>query len=223
MLINIEGTDASGKQTQTKMLVDYYKNKGIKSQLITFPNYQSDSSALVKMYLKGDFGEKPDDINPKIASIFFACDRYASFKTDWSHSYEGDTVIVADRYTSSNIIHQASKIDNFEDRMDFVHWLYDLEYNIFGIPKPDIIIFLNMPIEVSIKLMENRANKISGDARKDIHESSISHLKKSNQRALEISSSLGWHQVDCVDKQGCLKSKEQIHYEIIKVIEKHYE
>ena len=219
MLINIEGTDASGKQTQSKMLLDYCKGKNHNTILITFPNYRSDSSALVKMYLNGAFGDKPDDVNPKAASIFFACDRYASFKTDWSRYYNADYIVIADRYTSSNVIHQASKIDNMEDRMNFVNWLHDLEYNIFGIPEPDIIIFLNMPVEISMKLMENRANKISGEEKKDIHESSLNYLKKSNQNALEISSALGWYQVDCVDNQGQLKTEAEIHKEIIQIIE----
>ncbi len=219
MLINIEGTDASGKQTQSKMLYNYFLKKEIKSKLITFPDYDNDSSALVKMYLKGEFGKNPDDVNPKAASIFFACDRYASYKTNWETYYKEEYAIIADRYTTSNVIHQASKIENQAERFHFVDWLYDLEYNIFGIPKPDLIIFLNMPPQVSFQLMENRVNKISGEDTKDIHESDQAYIIRSNRNALDISEVLGWIRVDCIDPGGALKSKEDIHHEIIKIVE----
>lgn len=219
MLINIEGTDASGKQTQSKMLYNYLLKKRVKSKLITFPDYNNDSSALVKMYLNGEFGKNPDDVNPKAASIFFACDRYASYKTNWEKYYKDNYTIIADRYTTSNVIHQASKIDDKEERFCFVEWLYDLEYNIFGIPKPDIIIFLNMPPQVSFQLMENRVNKISGENTKDIHESNEGYIIRSNTNALAISEFLGWIKVDCMDRDGVLKSKKNIHDEIIKIVE----
>lgn len=219
MLITIEGTDASGKQTQSKLLLDYYQKKGAKVKLITFPDYDSESSALVKMYLGGEFGENPDDINPKAASIFFACDRYASFKTKWKQYYDEGYIIIADRYTSSNVIHQASKIKDYDERMTFIDWLYDLEYGIFAIPKPDITIFLNMPVENSLEFIKKRRNKISGGNIKDIHESNLNHLKESNENALSISRKLGWSQIDCVNAESVLKDRLTIHKEILKIIE----
>lgn len=222
MLICIEGSDASGKETQSTLLFDYLNIKFNKVRKISFPDYGNDSSTLAKMYLNGDFGKDPYDINPKATSIFFACDRYASFKTDWEKNFLENYIIVADRYTTSNAIHQGSKIDDKEELNIFIDWLFDLEYNIFKIPKPDITFFLNMPYEYSAKLMKNRNNKMSGNSIKDIHESDLEYLKKSYYNALFISKQLGWINIDCVDDCGNIKSKNDIHNEIIKVLDGRY-
>lgn len=222
MLISIEGNDGTGKETQSKMLYDYLLGKNIESKLITFPNYDCESSALVKMYLKGTFGDSPNDVNPKVASIFYACDRYASYKMFWEEDYKLGKIIIADRYTTSNIIHQASKIDDPEERRCFIEWLFDLEYGIFGIPKPDITIFLNMPFEFSKNLMKNRLNKFSGKNQKDIHESNEDYLSKNNQNTLDILGKLGWIKIDCIGTDGMLKSREKIHVEIIEMLNKRY-
>lgn len=219
MLICIEGSDASGKETQSKLLCEYFKSKGIPTQWISFPDYSSDSSILVKMYLNGCFGDSPDSVNPQAASILFACDRFASYNLNWKRAYLENHVIVADRYTTSNAVHQASKIDDELERNIFLDWLFHLEYKIFGIPKPDYIIFLNVPFDVSWELMKNRANKISGDTKKDIHESDVAYLKKVNRNALEIAGKLNWIQIDCVDKNNIMKSVEQIQSEIVKAID----
>lgn len=223
MLIIIEGNDASGKETQSKLLFEYFRSQKIQSELISFPDYGSESSALVKMYLNGLFGQSADDVNPRAASIFFACDRYASYKTKWEQRYLAGDIIIADRYTTSNAVHQASKLDTISEREEFIDWLFDLEYNIFAIPKPDLVIFLDMPFEVSQKLIRARNNKFSGESDKDIHESDIAYLKKTNSNALQIADKLGWHKIVCVDPVGDLKTVYAIHQEIIDVIEKNYE
>lgn len=215
MLITIEGTDSSGKQTQTRLLHEYFISKGLNTIQISFPDYASDSSALVKMYLNGDFGKNPGDVSAEVASIFFACDRFASFRTNWKKNYDSGDYILSDRYTTSNIVNQASKIDDTNKKYQFIDWIEDLEYNVFGIPKPDKTVFLNMPYEISKKLMANRKNKISGEIQKDIHESDEEYLKKSYQSAIEICDRLGWIKIDCVDSDGKLKTLKDINLEII--------
>lgn len=219
MLISIEGTDSSGKQTQTRLLYEYLKEKNLKVKQISFPDYNSDSSALVKMYLNGDFGKNPGDVNAKAASILFACDRFASFRTGWQEYYNEGYIIISDRYTSSNIINQACKIDDYNEKMEFISWLEDLEYNIFQIPKPDKTLFLNMPYEKSQELMKNRKNKISGEKAKDIHESNKDYLKKTYERSIEICKELSWTKIDCIDSCGNLKTLKEINSEIIQIVE----
>lgn len=222
MLINIEGTDSSGKETQTKRLYQKLSQKGMKTIKISFPDYDSPSSELVKMYLNGDFGDKPEDVTAEVASIFYACDRFASFKTKWKKYYEENYIIVSDRYTTSNIIHQASKLDTIKEKEEYIAWLENLEYNIFKIPRPDLTIFLNMPFENSQKLMENRLNKFSGEKSKDIHESDKEYLKKAYISSMDICDSLGWSKVDCINQNGDLKSLEEISQEIFKLVEELY-
>ena len=219
MLISIEGTDSSGKQTQAKMLYDYFLEKGMNVRQISFPDYKSDSSALVKMYLNGDFGKEPGDVSAQVASIFFACDRFASFRTSWKKYYDQGDIIISDRYTSSNIINQASKIENYDERLKFIDWIENMEYSVFFIPEPDITIFLNMPYEKSLELMKNRNNKISGEKSKDIHESNRDYLKKSYENAVDICNRLSWNKIDCVGSDGNIKTPEAIHEEIAKTVE----
>ena len=219
MLISIEGTDSSGKQTQAKMLYDYFLEKGMNVRQISFPDYKSDSSALVKMYLNGDFGKEPGDVSAQVASIFFACDRFASFRTSWKKYYDQGDIIISDRYTSSNIINQASKIENYDERLEFIDWIENMEYSVFVIPEPDITIFLNMPYEKSLELMKNRNNKISGEKSKDIHESNRDYLKKSYENAVDICNRLSWNKIDCVGSDGNIKTPEAIHEEIAKTVE----
>lgn len=222
MLISIEGNDASGKQTQSKLLYEYLQHNRIESSLITFPNYAHDSSMLVRMYLSGKFGDKPDDVNAKTASILFACDRFGSYKTQWEEDYRNGKVIIADRYTTSNAIHQASKIHDAQERDEFLDWLFELEYDTLGLPKPDMTIFLNMPFEISSRLMKERSQK-AGEAQKDIHESDLEYLERTNKNAIEISKKLGWLEISCVNDKGNLKTVEEIHQEIISLLHQHYE
>ena len=154
-LIIIEGLDGCGKSTQTALLEKYFQNENINYKKIKLPDYESKSSALVKMYLGGEFGENADDVNAYAAGAFYAVDRFASYKLDWGKDYEAGTLILADRYATSNSIYQMEKID--EAKWDeYLDWSADFEYNKIGIPKPDLVIFLDMPVEVSQKLMTSR-------------------------------------------------------------------
>lgn len=217
-LIAIEGTDASGKQTQSELVLKKLTEKGIKARLVSFPMYQSKSSELVKMYLNGDFGTNPQDVNAYAASTFYAADRFASFRTDWGEDYNSDTVIIADRYVSSNIIHQASKLESGEEKKKFVKWLEDLEYGIYGLPVPNETIFLDMPSECAEKLMASRANKIDSGAKKDIHERNAEYMRKSHDHAAEIAKLCGWYTVKCADN-GVIRTIDDINHEIMSIIE----
>lgn len=216
-LIVIEGLDASGKQTQTALICDALKNIGYKVKQISFPCYDSNSSALVKMYLNGDFGSIAENVNPYAASSFYAVDRYASFKTDWEKDYNLETIVVADRYTTSNMIHQAGKIADINERNDYLDWLYEYEFKYLGLPEPDKVLFLEMAPEVSEKLMKERANKITGNTEKDIHEKDKNHLVKSYESALYVADRFKWDIVHCV-KDNTLRTIEDIHNEILEKV-----
>ena len=211
-LIVIEsGTDGSGKATQTEKLYNRLINEGFATKRIEFPNYKSDSSALVKMYLNGDFGDKATDVDPYIASTFFAADRYASYQTEWKDDYQ-NSICLSDRYTTSNMVHQASKMPQ-EEREKYLNWLEDLEYNIYKIPKPSCVIFLDVPIEVSTELMKDRKNKFTNEDKKDIHESDYEYLKMTYENSLEIARKYGWKIINCVEGNS-LRSIDYIHEEI---------
>ncbi|MGL5963672.1 MAG: dTMP kinase [Fusobacteriaceae bacterium] len=213
-IIVIEGTDSSGKQTQSEILYGKIKEIGINVKKISFPNYESPACEPVKMYLAGEFGKEPGKINPYPISTMYAIDRYASYKTSWGDFYENGGVIITDRYTTSNMVHQASKIDGCEEKTQYLRWLEDLEYEKIGIPKPDLVIFLNMPTEFALKLMAERKNKITGEVTKDIHESDAKYLEKSHNTACEISKLQGWQEIICVDGDR-IKSIEEISIEIL--------
>lgn len=213
-LIIIEGSDASGKATQTSKLYDRLINEGLNVKKVEYPNYNSESSALVKMYLNGDFGDKAEDVNPYIASTFYAVDRYASYKKEWEDFYKNGGIILADRYTTSNMIHQAAKMQG-EEKDKFLNWLYDYEFNMYKLPEPDCVIFLNMPPEFSEKLMKDRANKITGDSRKDIHESNKEFLINSYNNALYIADKYNWSKVDCTENND-IRTIDEIHEEVYK-------
>ena len=216
-LIIIEsGSDASGKATQTKRLFERLSEENSNIRKVEYPNYDSESSALVKMYLRGDFGKNASDVDPYISSTFFAADRYASFKTEWEEFYNNGGIVIADRYTTSNMVHQASKMDE-KDRDKYLDWLVDYEFNLYKIPEPDCVIFLDVPIEFSQKLMENRKNKITGEDKKDIHESDIEYLTKSYNNALYIANKYNWRKINCV-KDGTLRSIDDIHDEIYNIV-----
>jgi dTMP kinase len=215
-LIIIEAGDGSGKATQTEQLYQRLVFEKFKVKKIEFPNYASESSALIKMYLNGEFGTNPDTISPYIASSFYAVDRYASFKKDWEEFYKEGGIILADRYTTSNMVHQAAKIAQESDRDKFLDWLYDFEYNIFGLPVPDFVIFLDMPPEFSYGLISKRKSK-SSDVPKDIHEANEQYLIKSYNNANRIASKYNWHKVKCVSNNG-LKTIQEIHDEVYRLV-----
>lgn len=216
-LIIIEGSDGSGKATQTKRLYDRLKENNYNIRKVEYPNYDSESSSLVKMYLRGDFGKEATDVDPYVCSTFFAVDRYASFKTEWEEFYNNGGIVICDRYTTSNMIHQASKMD-IEDRDKYLEWLDDLEFNMYKIPKPDCVIFLDVPVEVSQNLMKDRNNKITGESQKDIHESNNDYLKKSYENSLYIADKFNWNKINCVE-DGHMKTIEDIHQQIYSIVE----
>ena len=211
----IEGLDGSGKATQSEILLKYFQEKGVPARKVSFPNYESDSSALVRMYLRGDFGTDPSDVNAYAASSFYAADRYAGYKSDWGRFYEEGGVIIADRYTTSNAVHQCSKLPEEEwDR--FLQWLFHFEYELLGIPSPDTVIYLDVDPSVSQKLMEGR---YKGDEnRKDIHERNVQYLIQSRKAAAYCAERLGWRVIRC-SEAGKIRSIEEISSEIRKVLD----
>ncbi len=210
-LIVIEGVDSSGKATQAKLLAQRLEAEGEKVRLISFPDYESDFSVPVKRYLAGDLGSDPSDVSAYAASVFYAIDRYASFQRKWGEFYQNGGTIVADRYVTSNLVHQASKIDG--DKTEFIRWLSDLEYDKMELPVPDKVIFLDMPPAYAQKLMANRANKFTGEQKKDIHESNSDYLHKSYTNAMEIAKICGWELLSCV-KDEAIRSIEEIAEDI---------
>lgn len=218
-LIVIEGTDSSGKETQTKRLFEKLEEKGLKVKKISFPNYDSPACEPVKMYLAGAFGEDAMKVNPYPVSTMYAIDRYASFKTDWEKFYNEDGIIVTDRYVTSNMVHQASKIKDLDEKKQYLNWLEDLEYEKMGIPRPDLVIFLNMPTDMAVKLMAERKNKITGEEKKDIHERDKEYLKESHANACKIANIYNWKEIKCSDGDR-IKTIEEIGEEIFSLVEK---
>lgn len=213
-LIVIEGLDGSGKATQAKLLAQTLAENGERVKKITFPDYESDSSALVRMYLHGEFGSKPGDVNAYAASAFYAVDRYASFKKDWGEVYQSGGLIIADRYATSNGIHQCSKLDESEWD-EYLKWLDDFEYKKLGIPAPDTVIYLKADTDISQKLMSGRYG--GDESKKDIHEGDIEYLRRSQKAAAYCAQKLGWKTVECV-QDGKMRTIEDIHNEIMTLI-----
>lgn len=218
-LFVIDGTDGSGKQTQLQKLKERFDNEKIDYKVVSFPNYNSPSSSLVKMYLNGDFGTDAQSISPYIASTFFAADRYATFKMQFEEYYKSGGIILADRYTTANMVHQAGKIKDEQEREKFLKWLWDFEFGLYGLPVPTEVFFLNMPFEYSQKLMENRENKITHGEKKDIHESNKQHLQDAYNEACKLVKKYNWCEIKCV-KDGKIRTIDDIHEEIFgKVVE----
>lgn len=212
-LIVIEGLDGSGKETQTKQLVERLKNKGYSVMKIEFPRYNCDSSALIKMYLNGDFGDKATDVSPYVASTFYAVDRYASYKQEWEEFYLEGGIVIADRYTTSNFVHQAGKIADKDEREKFLNWLWDFEYCLYKLPVPDKVFFLDVPPEFNEKLMSGRNNKFTGSSQKDIHERDHTHLRDSYNIALNLVDRYDWTKISCVENDR-LRTIEDINEQI---------
>ena len=216
-LVVIDGTDGSGKQTQLEILEKNLQKENIDYRKVSFPNYDSPSSSLVKMYLSGEFGKDAKTISPYIASTFYAADRYATYKKDLEEYYENGGLILADRYTTANMVHQAGKIKDKEERKKFLDWLWDLEFNLYKIPVPTKVFFLNMPVEYSLKLTQNRQNKFNKNAKKDIHESDVNHLKDSYNAACELAKIYNWSEIKCVE-DGIIRTREDIGKEIFNIV-----
>lgn len=217
-LIVIEGLDGSGKSTQLELLHQNLINCGIDCKSVSFPDYANPSSTLVKMYLGGEFGSKPEDVNAYAASVFYTVDRYASFKSAWGDYYSKGGTVIAGRYTTSNAVHQASKLS--EDKWeDFLGWLYDFEYNKIGIPKPDKVIFLDMPVEVSQKLLVKRYE--GDESKKDIHESDTEYLDRCRKAAVFTARYSGWEIIPC-SEYGEPRSVEKISIDVLRSVLKLY-
>ncbi len=217
MLIVLEGVDSSGKATQTSLLSSYLA-KTREIMQVTFPDYESDSSALVKMYLSGTFGEDANAVSPYAASVFYAADRYASYKINWGSFLKSGGTVICDRYTTSNMVHQAAKLESESDKDAFLDWLYDFEYRKMGLPIPELVFFLDMPPKYARQLMENRANKFTGEKEKDIHERDASHLEKAYNNAVYVAKKNNWKFISCV-KDGKIRTIEDIHSEIVRITE----
>ena len=212
-LIVIEGLDGSGKATQTKLLKETLEKRGVPVMTVSFPDYESDSSALVKMYLAGKFGSDPSDVNAYAASTFYAVDRFASFRKDWQQFYEEGGIIIADRYVTSNLVHQAGKITDAAEKERYIAWLSDLEYNIFGLPRPDCVIFLDMPPACSLQLRQQR-NALKQGLTQDIHEADQNYLQQAYDNATGIARHQNWHTIHCA-VDGTIRSIDDIHKEIM--------
>ncbi len=219
-LFVIDGTDGSGKQTQFKMLQERLSEENVNYRVVSFPNYESPSSTLVKMYLSGQFGENAKDVNAYVASTFYAVDRYATYKQYFEEFYNEGGIILADRYTTANMVHQAGKIKDEKERKKFLDWLCDFEFNIFGLPRPTKTFFLNMPPDYAMKLMENRENKFTHATQKDIHERDKSHIVDSYNAACYVAKEYDWYEVNCI-KNGTIRTVDDIHEEIYKEIEEY--
>lgn len=219
-LFVIDGTDGSGKQTQFQKLQESLTKDGIDYKVVSFPNYDSPSSSLVKMYLSGEFGENAKEISPYIASTFYAADRYATFQKGYKKYYEDGGIILADRYTTANMVHQAGKIKDEKEREKFLNWLWDFEFNLYDLPVPSEVFFLNMPIENAVDLIKNRENKFTHQDKKDIHERDINHLKDAYEAACDVSKKYNWYEIKCV-KNNEIRTIEDIHQEIYNEVKKH--
>ena len=216
IFLAIDGLDGSGKETQSKQLAKYLTEKGKKVRMLSFPTYDGKGSAFVDMYLKGELGKNAGDTNAYAASVFFAMDRYYSFRTDWSKDYmDDDTYIIANRYTSANAVHQLSKLPR--DEWDgFLEWLWDFEFKKIGLPAPDRVIYLEMKPEVSISLINSRSEQTGRE--KDIHETDKNHLVNSYSAALYSSQKLGWDIIHCCNAEGELRSIKDIFSDIVKTL-----
>ncbi len=206
-LLVLEGTDGAGKSTQFQTLCERLRREGYAHRHLAFPQYQEDSSALIRMYLRGDFGTDPEAVNAYASSAFYAVDRYASYKKDWEQDYLAGALFLADRYTTSNAIYQTAKLQG-EARAEYLTWLQDFEYNKMGLPAPTLVIYLDLPTEVSVVLIAQR-----GDAT-DIHEKDKQYLASCRETALEIAQQEGWLVISCVDGAGNLRTIADIHEEI---------
>ena len=209
-LIVIEGTDGSGKSTQFRLLSEHLAQDNVTFKHIVFPRYSEESSALIRMYLGGQFGTKPSDVNAYAASSFYAVDRFASYKMDWGQWYEDGGLVLSDRYTTSNAVHQASK-ETGENQSKFLSWLYDFEYDKLGLPCPDLVIYLDVPTDFTEKMMRGREAATNTSA--DIHEQDLEYLATCRRSGRAAAAFYNWTIINCV-KDGVMRSIEDIHEEI---------
>ena len=209
-LIVIEGTDGSGKSTQFNLLSEHLKKEQVQFKHLVFPRYSEESSALIRMYLGGQFGSKPSDVNAYAASAFYAVDRFASYKMDWGKWYEEGGLVLSDRYTTSNAVHQASK-ETGEARNAYLKWLYEFEYDQLKLPRPDLVIYLDVPTDFTEKMLRGREQATNTTA--DIHEKDMQYLATCRECGRAAAEFYGWKVIHCV-KDGAMRTMEDIHNEI---------
>ncbi len=214
-LIVFEGTDGSGKSTQFSLLTKRLQAIGTEFRTMVFPQYSEPSSALIRMYLGGEFGTRPSDVNAYAASTFYAVDRFAAYRKVWGQYYKEGGVMLSDRYTTSNAVHQGSKVPE-EERKAFLEWLYDFEYGKMELPKPDLVIYLDVPTELTGQLMRKREAATNTNA--DIHEQHMDYLKLCRSTGLEAAEFYGWNIIHCA-KDGKMRSIEDIHNEIFALVQ----
>ena len=215
-LLVIEGLDGSGKATQSRLLFERLEREGVDCRRLNFPRYGEKSAALVELYLGGAFGTHPSDVNAYAASTFYSVDRYASYKQDWGKYYEAGGLLIADRYTTSNAVHQASKLPDGE-REKYLDWLFDFEYGLLGLPEPSLVFYLDVPTELTEKMMREREQATNTKA--DIHERNDKYLHQCREVARQAAAYFGWTVVSCV-KDGKLRSIEDIHEELYSYVKK---
>ena len=218
-LITIEAGDGSGKATQTRALMEHLLKDGYRVIKVEYPDYKSDSSALVKMYLGGEFGEHAEDVDAYGASTFFAVDRYASFHLNWKQAYEEGAIILADRYTTSNMVHQAVKLTDPIEREEFLTWLWDFEFGKLKLPVPDVVVYLDMAPEVSDRLINERAAH-NAERKKDIHERDTNYLHRCHDAYNWVAAKYGWERVVC-SKDGQPRSIEEIHKDVYSAVRRY--
>ena len=209
-LIVFEGTDGSGKATQSKLLFERLQREGIDCRKLNFPRYGEKSAALVELYLGGAFGTHPSDVNAYAASTFYSVDRYASYKQDWGKYYEAGGLLIADRYTTSNAVHQAGKLPDGE-REKYLDWLFGFEYGLLGLPEPSLVFYLDVPTELTEKMMREREQATNTKA--DIHEQDEAYLRACRENAKKVAERCSWQRIGC-SKDGAMRTVEDIHEEI---------
>lgn len=214
-LIVLEGTDGSGKSTQFAKLVQRLEQEGRPFHRAVFPQYSEPSSALIRMYLGGEFGSRPGDVNAYAASSFYAVDRYASYKKQWGEWYESGGLVLADRYTTSNAVHQGSKLPKTE-RESFLKWLYAFEYEQMGLPCPDLVIYLDVPTDLTTRLLRGREQASHTSA--DIHEKDTAYLASCRQAGRDAAQYYGWTVIHCYEN-GEMRTVSDIHEEIYRHIQ----
>ncbi len=213
-LIVFEGTDGSGKATQSKLLLERLQREGFDCRALTFPRYGKPSAAPLEEYLHGAYGSHPEAVNAYAASTFFAVDRYASYQQDWGKYYESGGILVADRYTTSNAVHQASKLPEGE-RQAFLKWLFDFEYRLLQLPEPTLVFYLDVPTEITEKMMRCREAQTNTTA--DIHEQDDGYLRACRRAAQKTAEECAWHCIDC-SQNGEMRNAGDIHEEIYRCV-----
>ena len=214
-LIVLDGLDGSGKETQTRYLLAAMQAQGKKVRMLSFPDYESVGSTFVREYLGGRFGQDPGAVGAYAASSFFAMDRYYSYRTDWKDFYEQeDTVLLANRYTTANAVHQLSKLPK-EQWDSFLAWLWDYEFDKLCLPRPDAVLYLEIPPALSRRMIAARSAQ-TGRAQ-DIHEKDATHLDRSYEAALYASAHLGWNQIRCYEGDA-MRTRQAIHDEICAIL-----